>query len=86
MNIDMERRPGLWSPAVRLALVVSLIAAAVAVMVSANVDVPQAALVIPVIVVAFVASWIQSGRARPRAVVAPTHRLLERPVNSRQAV
>ncbi len=77
MNDAMERRSDRWAPAVRLALVVSLIAAAAAIVVSAASEIPQSAVVIPVIVVAFVASWVQSGR-RPRpAVLAPVRRTID---------
>lgn len=52
-----------WAAAVRLGLVVSAVAAAVAVAISAFGDVSQTALVIAVIVVGFVVSWIHTGRA-----------------------
>jgi hypothetical protein len=51
-----------WNAAVKLAVVISITAALVAVVLYAAGDVPQAAIVLPVIVVAFTASWIQTGR------------------------
>lgn len=66
MNVDVE--PTRRTSSVRLAIVISTIAALVAVVVSAAGDVPQAAIVLPVIVVAFVASWVQTSRDRASAV------------------
>lgn len=63
MIVDVERHPSPWSAAVNLALIVSVIAAIAAVVSTAAGDVPQAAVVLPVILVAFAASWIQTGRA-----------------------
>lgn len=63
-GVDFDRQT--WNSVLRLALIVSVIAAVVAIAVSAAGDVPQAAIVLPVIVVAFTASWVQSGRARRR--------------------
>lgn len=79
MNKDVELSRSTWNAAVRLAVVVSSIAVVAALLVSAAGDVPQAAVVLPVIVVAFTASWIQTGRARrdPATLpttVAPSHR------------
>lgn len=51
-----------WTAAIRLGLVVSAVAAAIAVALTAFGDVSQTALVIAVIVVGFVVSWIHSGR------------------------
>jgi ABC-type Mn2+/Zn2+ transport system permease subunit len=78
MNEDVELSRNTWNAAIKLAAVVSLIAVAAAVIISATGDVPQAAVVLPVIVVAFVASWIQTGRAgrepaSVRTAVAPRH-------------
>jgi hypothetical protein len=36
-------------------------------------DIPQAAVVLPVIIVAFVASWIQTGRVRRQQVPLRVH-------------
>jgi len=60
--VELSRRT--WNAALKLALIVSIIAALVAVAVYAAGDVPQAAIVLPVIIVAFTASWIQTGRVR----------------------
>lgn len=48
----------------KLAVTISIVAALAAVLVSAAGDVPQAAIVLPVIVVGFATSWIQTGRVR----------------------
>ncbi|HEX4982292.1 MAG TPA: hypothetical protein VFV63_11360 [Ilumatobacteraceae bacterium] len=58
----MELRKATWSAALRLAFVVSALAAIVAVALSAAGDVPQGALVAAVMVVGFTASWVQTGR------------------------
>ena len=60
--MELSRRT--WGAAVRLAVALSIVAALVAMSIHAAGDVPQAASVIPVIVVAFTASWIQTGRVR----------------------
>jgi len=69
MNADVELRRRTWIAALKLALVISAIAAVIAVAVSAAGEVPQAAIVLPVIVVAFVASWVQTGRVRREVAV-----------------
>jgi hypothetical protein len=53
-----------WNAAVKLAAVISVLAGFAAVLASAAGDVPQAAIVLTVIVVAFSASWIQTSRVR----------------------
>lgn len=63
----MELRRRTWSAAIQLALVVSVLAVAVAVAARSLGDVPQAAIVLPVMIVAFVASWIRTGRVRREA-------------------
>ncbi len=65
---DMEISRRTWNAAIKLAVVLSVLAAVVAFAVSRAGDVPQAAVVLPVIVVAFVASWIQTERIRRRAI------------------
>jgi fatty acid desaturase len=60
--VELDRR--IWNAALKLALAISVLAAIVATTVSAAGDVPQVAIVVPVIVVAFVTSWIQTGRAQ----------------------
>lgn len=64
MNMQMELRRRTWIAALKLALVLSTVAALVAVGVSAVGDVPPLAIVVPVIVVAFASSWVQTGRVR----------------------
>lgn len=74
--MDLQRRT--WSAAVRLAVVISVLAAVLAVAVQAAGDVPQVAIVLPAMAVAFTASWIQTGRVRrelaPVRRLAPPHR------------
>lgn len=65
--MEISRRT--WSAAVKLAVVVSIVAALAAVGVSQLGDVPPVAIVAPVMVLAFLASWIQTGRVR-RSVAA----------------
>jgi hypothetical protein len=60
--VELSRRT--WNAVVKLAVVISISAALVAIALYAAGDVPQAAIVLPVIVVAFTASWIQTGRIR----------------------
>lgn len=60
--VELSRRT--WNAAVKLAVIVSVAAALISMSVYAAGDVPQAAIVLPVIVVAFTASWIQTGRVR----------------------
>ena len=62
MKHDMELRKATWSAALRLAFVVSGLAAIVAVTLSAAGDVSPAVLVSAVMVIGFVASWVQTGR------------------------
>lgn len=65
---DMEVSRRTWTAAVKLAAVLSALAAVIAFVVSRLGDVPEAAVVLPVIVVAFVASWLQTERIRRRAI------------------
>lgn len=60
--MEVSRRT--WEAAIKLAIAISIIAVVVAIAVTAAGDVPQAAIVIPVIVVAFTASWIRTGQVR----------------------
>lgn len=62
MNDDMEMSRRTWAAAVKLAIVLSLIAAVVAIIVSSIGNVPTIAVVAPVMIVAFCASWVQTGR------------------------
>jgi ABC-type Mn2+/Zn2+ transport system permease subunit len=79
MKHDMELRKATWSAALRLAFVVSGIAAIVAVTLSAVGDVPRGAFVAAVMVIGFVASWVQTGRVarvhhEHRVAVSPPRR------------
>ena len=65
-HMEISRRT--WTAAVKLAVVLSVLAAGLAFGVTRLGDVPQAAVVVPVIVIAFVASWINTGRIRRRAI------------------
>lgn len=65
---DMEISRRTWNAAIKLAVVLSALAAVVAFAVSRLGEVPQAAVVLPVIVVAFAASWFQTERIRRRAI------------------
>jgi hypothetical protein len=77
-SVDIDRRT--WNEAVKLAVLISIFAGLAAVVASAAGGVPQAVIVLPVIVVAFAASWIQTGRVRreaaPVRLVAPRTTLL----------
>jgi hypothetical protein len=64
----MEIRRRTWAAAVKLAIVLSVVAAGLAFGVSRLGDVPDAAVVLPVMVVAFIASWVQTERIRRRAI------------------
>ncbi len=64
--MEISRRT--WTAAVKLAIVLSLFAAAIAVGVVQMANVSQTAVVLPVIVVAFLASWIQTERIQRRAM------------------
>jgi ABC-type Mn2+/Zn2+ transport system permease subunit len=67
-----------WNAAIKLAVIISIVAGFAAIVVSAAGDVPQAAIVLPVIIVAFTASWIQTSRAprehAPVRISAPRSR------------
>lgn len=67
-DMDLSRRT--WIAAVKLAVVISALAAMAAIAVSSVGQVPAIAVVAPVMVVAFAASWIQTGRVQ-REVVHP---------------
>lgn len=64
MKMPVELSRHTWNAAIKLALVISVVAGFAAVALSTASDIPQAAIVLPVIVVAFTASWIQTGRER----------------------
>jgi hypothetical protein len=73
MNMEVELNRRTWNAAVKLAMIISISAALLAIAVSTAGDVPQVAIVLPVIIVAFVASWIQTGRARREQVPLRVH-------------
>jgi predicted GNAT superfamily acetyltransferase len=77
MKHEMELRKATWSAALRLAFVVSALAAIVAMTLSAAGDVPRGALVAAVMVIGFVTSWVQTGRV---ARVHHEHRVAVVPV------
>jgi uncharacterized membrane protein len=52
-----------WYEVLRLAVIVSIIAAMIAVAATAIGDVSQTAIVITVMVIGFVASWVQTSRS-----------------------
>jgi VIT1/CCC1 family predicted Fe2+/Mn2+ transporter len=64
MNDDVNLRRRTWAAALRLAVLVSLIGAVVAIAASMIGDVAQVAIVIPVVVIGFALSWIQTGRVQ----------------------
>ncbi len=60
----MEDSRNTWNAAVKLAIVISIVSTLAAVALSSASSVPQAAIVLPIIVIAFTASWVQTGRIR----------------------
>jgi len=79
MHDSMELIRDTWTAAIRLAVVISIVAVVAAVLASTIADVPQAAIVLPVIVVAFTASWIQTSRDRRAPAPAPAPARLRTP-------
>lgn len=73
MKTDVELSRRTWNAAVKLAITMSIVAVLAALVISSAGNVPQAAIVLPVIVIAFTASWIQSGRVQRRPAHARTH-------------
>lgn len=71
-NVELSRRT--WIAAVKLAAVISVVAAVVAIVVSSIGDVSHATIVAPVIIVAFIASWVQTGRVLRSQVAIPVVR------------
>jgi len=71
MKEDMDITRRTWIAAVKLAVVISALAATVAVAMSTLGQVPDIAIVAIVAVVAFVASWVQTGRVRNATVSMP---------------
>jgi hypothetical protein len=74
MNNHVELNQPNWNAAIKLAVLISVVAGFAAAVASAAGDIPQAAIVLPVIVVAFTASWIQTGRVRRQLTVPAQHR------------
>ena len=68
-SMDISHRS--WIAAVKLAVLISTVAAMVAVAMSTLGQVPDIAIVAIVAVVAFAASWVQTGRVREAAVSMP---------------
>jgi hypothetical protein len=66
IHMEISRRT--WTAAVKLAVVLSVLAAGLTFGVTRLGEVPEAAVVVPVIVVAFVTSWIQTERIRRQAI------------------
>ena len=64
MISHVELSHSTWIAAIRLAAVTSVLAAVLAVTASTLGNVPDAAIVLPVIVIAFTASWMQTSRIR----------------------
>lgn len=71
MNDAVELSRRTWNAAVKLAVTMSIVAALIAVALTSAGNVPQAAIVLPMIVIAFTASWIQTGRMRRDATARP---------------
>ena len=69
--MEISRRT--WAAALKLAVVMSLVAALVAVVASAVGDVPAAVIVLPVVVIAFTLSWVQTGRVMRTVEVRTVH-------------
>lgn len=59
----MDIRRATYGAAVRLAIILSVIAAAVALGLDATSEISRPVIVLTVIVVGFVASWVETGRA-----------------------
>ena len=64
MNSNMEISRRTWIAAIKLATVISAVAALIAIGASSIGEVSAFALIIPVVVVAFAASWVQTGRVQ----------------------
>jgi hypothetical protein len=74
----MDVRRSTWTAAIKLAIVLSFAAVAIAIVSTRLGNVPQAAIIIPVMLVAFSASWIQTERIYRRKttslVILPARR------------
>jgi hypothetical protein len=67
--VDTDRQK--WTAVLKLAVLISVVGAFAAVAISTAGDIPQTAIVLPVIIVAFTSSWVQTGRARRQEL--PVH-------------
>jgi len=74
-NRHMELRRRTFGAAVRLAAALSVVAAALALGLDAAGGFSQTALVLTVMVVGFVASWVQTGRVSRSTAHRSAHRL-----------
>jgi hypothetical protein len=70
--MEISRRT--WIAAIRLAVVMSTFAALAAITIASIGNVPDTTIVATVAVVAFAASWVQTGRLR-RSAAAPVNML-----------
>ncbi|MEM9747888.1 MAG: hypothetical protein AAF945_14420 [Actinomycetota bacterium] len=57
-----------WAASIKLAAVISVVAALLAIAASLVSDLPQAAIVLPAIVIGFVASWVQTAHIHRQAL------------------
>ncbi len=71
----MELRRATFGAAVKLAMALSVVAAAIALGLDAIGDVSHIGLVLAVMLVGFVASWVQTGRVSRAEAHHSTHRL-----------
>jgi len=71
----MEFRREVFGAAIKLAVALSVVAGAVALGVGAVGGLSQTVLVLTVMVVGFVASWVQTGRVSRSSAPHSTHRL-----------
>lgn len=76
----MDIRRNTYLAAIRLAVVLSTIAAAVALGLDAGGYVSRPAIVLTVIVVGFVTSWVETGRAARSPIEGHRHRVAVVPV------
>lgn len=67
----MELEDRTWIAAVKLAFTASVAAVIFALGMSSLGNVPHAAIVLPVIVVAFATSWVRTGRLREQPIAPP---------------
>jgi hypothetical protein len=72
MNKGMEISRRTWIAAVKLAVVMSIVAALAAVTVASIGNVSDTTIVASVAIVAFAVSWVQTGRVR-RSAAAPVN-------------